>query len=76
MLNYIVEQIDADPRLFALYARREETRRDHIAHMLRYLELRSPTGRDRRAALLAAIEAASMTDKGAAIARAIITTYR
>ncbi len=45
MLNYIATQINADARLFGLYARREETRRDHIAHLLRYLEMRSPTGR-------------------------------
>jgi TnpA family transposase len=76
MLNYVAEQIDTDPRLFAFYARREETRRDHIAHLLRYLEIRSPTGTDRRAALRAAIEAASTTDQGAAIAKAIIATYR
>ncbi|MFN3845206.1 MAG: Tn3 family transposase [Paracoccaceae bacterium] len=76
MLNYVAEQIDADPRLFAFYARREETRRDHTAHLLRYLEIRSPTGMDRRAALRAGIEAASTTDQGATIAKAIIATYR
>ena len=76
MLNYVAEQIDADPRLFAFYARREETRRDHIAHLLRYLEIRSPTGMDRRAALRAAIDTASTTDQGVVIAKAIIATYR
>ncbi len=76
MLNYIATQINADARLFGLYARREETRRDHIAHLLRYLEMRSPTGEDRRAALLAGIEAASATDKGTVIAKAIIATFR
>jgi TnpA family transposase len=76
MLNYIAGQINADPGLFSLYARREETRRDHIAHLLRYLEMRSPTGEDRRAALLAGIEAASATDKGAVIAKAVVTTFR
>jgi TnpA family transposase len=76
MLNYVAEQIDADPRLFDLYARREETRRDHIAHLLGYLEMRSPTADDRRTALMAAIDAASTTDKGAVIAKAIIATFR
>lgn len=75
-LNYVAEQIDADPRLFDLYARREETRRDHIAHLLGYLEMRSPTADDRRAALMAAIDAASTTDKGAVITKAIIATFR
>lgn len=38
MLNYIAEQLDADPESFRSYARREETRREHIAHLLSYLE--------------------------------------
>jgi TnpA family transposase len=37
MLNYIAEQLDADPESFRSYARREETRREHIAHLLSYL---------------------------------------
>jgi hypothetical protein len=72
MLNYVAEQIGADPTSFDLYARREETRMNHVAHLLSYLEMRSPTAEDRRAALLAAIETASTTDKGAAIANTII----
>lgn len=76
MLHYVAEQIGADPASFEWYARREETRMNHVAHLLGYLEMRSPTADDRRAALLAAIEAASTTDKGAPIAKAIVTAYR
>ncbi len=76
MLSYVAGQIGIDSRLFDFYARREETRRDHIAHLLGYLEMRAPTAGDRRAALLAAIEAAAATDKGMAIAKAIIASYR
>lgn len=76
MLNYVAEQVGADPGTFELYARREETRRDHIIHLLGYLELRSATAQDRRAALLSAIEAAATTDKGISIASAIIATLR
>ncbi|TCQ70422.1 TnpA family transposase [Ochrobactrum sp. BH3] len=76
LLNYIAEQINVDPRLFSLYATREETRREHIAHLQRYLDLRSATAEDRRAALRAGIEAASQTDKGLSIAKAIIATFR
>lgn len=65
MLKYIAEQIGADAGTFALYARREETRRDHIARLMIYLGTRSATGHDRRAALLAAIQAATMSDDGA-----------
>ena len=74
MLNYVAEQVGVDPRLFDFYARREETRRDHIAHLLGYLEMGTPTVIDRRTALLAAIEAAATTDKGMVIAKAIIAS--
>jgi len=76
MLSYIAEQIGANPASFNLYARREETRMNHVAHLLSYLEMRSPTAEDRRVALLSAIETASTTDKGVAIANTIIVTFR
>jgi hypothetical protein len=76
MLSYIAEQIGANPASFDLYARREETRMNHVAHPLSYLEMRSPTAEDRRVALLSAIETASTTDKGVAIANTIIVTFR
>ncbi|MBB4339884.1 Tn3 family transposase [Rhizobium leguminosarum] len=76
MLNYIAEQIGADPASFDVYARREETRMNHVAHLLGYLEMRSPTAEDRRAVLLSAIETASTTDKGVTIANTIIVTFR
>lgn len=76
MLDHVAEQVGADTASFEWYARREETRMNHVAHLLGYLEMRSPVAEDRRAALLAAIEAASTTDKGAVIAKAIIATYR
>ena len=49
---------------------------NHVAHLLSYLETRSPTAEDRRAALLSAIETASMSDKGVAIANTIVATFR
>ncbi|WP_281036009.1 MULTISPECIES: DUF4158 domain-containing protein [unclassified Mesorhizobium] len=61
---------------FRLYARREETRSNHIAHLLGYLRKRNATAEDRRAALLTAIEMASTTDAGASIAGAIVTEFR
>jgi hypothetical protein len=76
MLKYVAEQIGADAGKFALYARREETRRDHIARLMVYLAARSATGQDRRAALLAAIQAATMSDDGGAIASATVAMFR
>ena len=76
MLKYVAEQLGADPGKFAHSARREETRRDHTARLMVYLGTRSATGQDRRAALLAAIQAAMMSDDGAAIASSIVATFR
>lgn len=76
MLKYVAEQIGADAGKFALYARREETRRDHIAGLMVYLAARSATGQDRRAALLAAIQAAAISDDGGAIASATVAMFR
>ncbi|MBZ9711556.1 Tn3 family transposase [Mesorhizobium sp. ESP7-2] len=76
MLRYVADQIGADPEAFALYARREETRRDHTARLMVYLDTRSATAQDRRAALLAGIQTAAMSDDGAAIASSIVATFR
>ncbi|KOF12405.1 transposase [Ensifer adhaerens] len=76
MLNYVAEQLGVDPDTFGFYARREETRREHVVRLHRYLGMRSATAQDRRAALLSAIETAAATDKGISIANAIITTFR
>lgn len=76
MLRYIADQVGADPEAFALYARREETRRDHTARLMVYLDTRSATAQDRRVALLAAIQTAAISDDGPAIASSIVTTLR
>lgn len=76
MLNYVAGQLDADPDSFRFYAHREETRREHIAHLLSYLGKQTATAQDRKAALRSAIEAASETDKGMPIAHAIIAALR
>lgn len=60
MLKHVADQVGAGLGTFALYARREETRRDHAARLMIYLDTKSATGEDRRAALLAAIQAATI----------------
>ncbi|MES5047201.1 DUF4158 domain-containing protein [Rhizobium nepotum] len=40
MLKYVADQIGAAPEAFSLYARREETRRDHTARLMMYLDIR------------------------------------
>lgn len=76
VLDYVAGQIGASSTAFRLYARREETRSNHIAHLLGYLRKRNATAEDRRAALLTAIEMASTTDAGASIAGAIVAEFR
>lgn len=76
MLKYVADQIGAVPTVFTTYARREETRRDHIARLMIYLGVRSATAQDRRAALLSAIETAAMSDSGASIVNAIVAMLR
>jgi TnpA family transposase len=41
MVKYVAHQIEADAGSFELYARREETRRDHVARAISYLGVRS-----------------------------------
>ncbi|MCF1470290.1 DUF4158 domain-containing protein, partial [Agrobacterium vitis] len=55
---------------------REETRRDHTARLMMYLDTRSATLQDRRAALLSAIQAAATSDEGAAIVSSIVAAFR
>lgn len=47
-----------------------------MARLMVYLDTRSATLQDRRAALLAAIQAATMSDDGAAIASSIVAAFR
>jgi hypothetical protein len=76
MLSYVADQIGAVPESFTLYARREETRRDHTARLIVYLNTRSAMAQDRRAALLAAIHAGTTSDDGAAIVNSIVAAFR
>src|SRR4051794_9049852 len=58
------------------YGRRDETRLEHGRRLQAYLALRTPTRDDRRAALLAGIEAAEATDRGEPIVTALIEAFR
>ncbi|MGB3390945.1 MAG: DUF4158 domain-containing protein, partial [Pseudaminobacter sp.] len=76
MLKHVADQVGADLGTFALYARRDETRRDHAARLMIYLDTKSATGKDRRAALLAAIQEATISDDSVGIAKAIVASFR
>lgn len=76
MPKCVADQTGAAPEAFSLYARREETRRDHTARLMMYLDTRSATLQDRRAALLSAIQAATTSDGGSAIVSSIVAAFR
>ncbi|BCH67492.1 hypothetical protein RvVAT039_pl03250 (plasmid) [Agrobacterium vitis] len=75
-LGFIARQLDIEPHEFNLYARRQPTRMEHVAFLLSYLGMRTPTSEDRRMALSAAIEVAAATDKGVTIVNAIVAAFR
>ncbi|MGY0834659.1 Tn3 family transposase [Azospirillum argentinense] len=76
MLAHIAGQVGADPALFVDYARREETRREHLAELQAAFGL-SPFGlADYRAMWRVASEVARGTDRGDAIALAVVEELR
>jgi hypothetical protein len=76
IVAYVADQLGLRPHDFAAYARREETRLEHGRLLQQYLHVRLPTAEDRRAVLVAAIDAAAATDRGEAIAQAIVDVLR
>jgi hypothetical protein len=76
LLHFLGDQLGVSPAVFADYARRDETRREHLIEVQAYLSLRAAAREDRRFALLAAIDAAAATDKGLPIGEAVIKSFR
>ena len=76
MLDFIASQIGVGPETFAAYAQREETRWEHLGELQAYLGVRSFRREDYRAVANAALEEATGTDRGDAIAAAMINHLR
>ncbi len=76
MLAFIAKQIGAEPELFADYARRAETRREHLLELYKVGRLRSFSLADWRSCLRIGAEAAWATDRGEPIAAAILEHLR
>jgi hypothetical protein len=76
VVAYVAEQLGIAPDVFASYARRIPTRFEHSHRLAKYLGVRTATRDDRRAALLAAAEAASATGNGLPIVTAIVSELR
>ncbi|MBS3025566.1 MULTISPECIES: Tn3 family transposase [Acidiphilium] len=75
-LAFVAEQIGVDPLLFAEYARRAETRREHLVELQKFTGLRSFGLDDWRACLHAGADTAWATDRGEPIIQAMLVHLR
>ncbi len=76
MVTFVASQIGSPPKAFDEYARRDETRREHVGELLTYLGVRSFRREDYRALVNVAIETATGADRGDAIVAAMIEHLR
>lgn len=73
VIRYLADQLGVDSQDYAIYARRVQTRFEHSRFLTEHLSLHIANKNDRRAALLAAIDAAAAGDKGYPIVTAVIS---
>jgi len=76
MLAFVANQLNIEPKVFAEYAHRAETRREHLLELQRVLCLRSFRLTDWRACLQVGANAAWATDRGEPIVQAMLTHLR
>ncbi len=76
MLTFSATQIGCAPADFGVYARRDETRREHLGELQGYLGVRPFRRDDKRAVAHVAIEQATGSDRGDAIVSAMIEHLR
>jgi TnpA family transposase len=76
MLAFVGKQVGIDPALFGDYARRAETRREHMIELQKLLRLRTFGFADWRSCLKAGADAAWATDRGEPIVQAMIAHLR
>jgi hypothetical protein len=76
MLAFVGKQIGADPALYCEYARRAETRREHMTELQKLLRLRTFGFADWRSCPKTGTDAAWTTDRGEPIVQAMIAYLR
>jgi TnpA family transposase len=76
ILAFVAKQVGVDPALFGEYARRAETRREHLLELQRFLGLRSFGLGDWRSCLRIGADAAWATDRGEPIVQAMLVHLR
>ena len=76
VLDVVADQMSIDPAVFELYARRDETRREHVAEIVARLDLRPMQESNYRMCIRAAAAGAVATEKGEPIALAVIDALK
>lgn len=76
LLPCVAWQLNIDPALWKEYARRAQTRREHLLELQAVLNLRPLTVADYRPAVLALVDLAMQTDKGLVLAQALVEYLR
>ena len=76
MIAFVANQLGVPSAVFADYAQRDQTRREHAVELQRYLSLRSFGLADWRACLRVGADAAWATDRGEPIVQAMLAHLR
>ncbi|MBB5429006.1 TnpA family transposase [Paraburkholderia atlantica] len=72
LLEYVAGQLGIEPMLWTEYAKRDQTRREHLLELQSALQLRLLTVQDYRPAVQALVDLAMQTDKGLVLAQALV----
>lgn len=76
VVSVVADQLGIDPAVFALYAQREETRREHTREIVVALDLQPVRASDYRSLITAAAREAAATEQGEPITKAVIETLK
>ncbi|MGX5668797.1 DUF4158 domain-containing protein [Rhizobium daejeonense] len=76
VVSVVADQLGIDPAVYALYAQREETRREHTREIVAALDLQPVRASDYRSLITAAAREAAATEKGEPITKAVIEALK
>lgn len=76
VVSVVADQLGIDPAVFALYAQREETRREHAREIVAALDLQPVRASDYRSLITAAAREAAATEQGEPITKAVIEALK
>ena len=76
VVSVVADQLGIDAAVFALYAQREETRREHTREIVVALDLRPVRASDYRSLITAAAREAAATEQGEPITKAVIEALK